>query len=201
LALPRLNNINLLDECGPHVFLIWDGKSSGTLLNILRLARAGKISVLYNAVEKRSFNIAPSYWDTFLAQCSDTLRDDLKARATPEERETPKKEGQGDLFASEDQEHADSTNKVDELSELELSRAINTALATNDHRKFVDALGTYARQRGMSQIARQAGLSRESLYRALSSGGNPEFSTVLRVIAAIGFRLEANKINLKNEIG
>jgi probable addiction module antidote protein len=173
--------------------MIWDGKSPGTLLNVLRLARAGKISVLYNASEKKSFNVAPSSWNSFLAHCSDDLRSDLEARATPEEWGPLMTSKQTKLFANEDQGDGDSTNKADTLSESQLADAINTALAESDHRRFVDALGTYARQRGMSQIARDTGLARESLYRALSSEGNPEFSTILRVISAIGLRLEANK--------
>jgi len=51
------------------------------------------------------------------------------------------------------------------------------------------ALGVIARARGMSQLARETGLARESLYRALSDGGNPEFSTVMKVIKALGIRL------------
>lgn len=171
--------------------MIWDGKSSGTLLNVLRLAKAGKISVLYNAPEKKSLNIAPSSWDSFLAHCSDDLRSDLEARATPEEWAPARTSDQSKLFANEDP--PDVTNNSDTLSDSELADAINTALAESDHRRFVDALGSYARRRGMSQIARDTGLARESLYRALSSEGNPEFSTILRVIAAIGLRLEANK--------
>lgn len=51
------------------------------------------------------------------------------------------------------------------------------------------AIGDVARARGMSQIAKEAGLSRENLYRALSEGGNPEFATILKVIRAIGYDL------------
>ena len=63
------------------------------------------------------------------------------------------------------------------------------ALETRDPAFIADALGVIARARGMSKIARKAGLSRESLYRALSAGGNPEFGTVLRVIQALGLKL------------
>lgn len=171
--------------------MIWDGKSPGTLLNVFRLAKAGKISVLYNAPEKKSFNIAPSSWDSFLAHCSDDLRRDLEARATPEEWGTNRASDQNELFANENQ--TDGAGNSDALSESELADVINRALAESDHRRFVDALGTYARRLGMSQIARDSGLARESLYRALSSDGNPEFSTILRVLASIGLRLEANK--------
>jgi probable addiction module antidote protein len=51
------------------------------------------------------------------------------------------------------------------------------------------ALGDVARARGMSQVAKDAGLSRENLYRTLSEGGNPEFATILKVVRAIGYDL------------
>lgn len=53
------------------------------------------------------------------------------------------------------------------------------------------ALGAIARAKGMSQVARQSGLSRESLYKALSENGNPSFATVLKVASALGLRLHA----------
>ena len=53
------------------------------------------------------------------------------------------------------------------------------------------ALGDIARAKGMSQVARDAGLSRESLYRALSAQGNPSFATVLKVARALGVKLHA----------
>jgi probable addiction module antidote protein len=51
------------------------------------------------------------------------------------------------------------------------------------------ALGDIARARGMSQLARETGLSREGLYQALSAKGNPEFSTIMKVIRALGLKL------------
>ena len=53
------------------------------------------------------------------------------------------------------------------------------------------ALGDIARAQGMTQIARQTGLSRESLYKALSGDRSPSFDTVLKVIAALGLKLSA----------
>lgn len=53
------------------------------------------------------------------------------------------------------------------------------------------ALGDLARARGMAQLARDTGLTREGLYKALSHDGNPEFSTVVKVIHALGLRLHA----------
>ena len=52
------------------------------------------------------------------------------------------------------------------------------------------ALGTIARAKGMSQLARDTGLSREGLYRSLSGEGNPEFATILKVIKALGLKLQ-----------
>jgi len=55
------------------------------------------------------------------------------------------------------------------------------------------ALGVIARARGMSEVARDAGVSREGLYKALSGEGNPSFDTILRVITALGLQLHATK--------
>jgi probable addiction module antidote protein len=53
------------------------------------------------------------------------------------------------------------------------------------------ALGTIARARGMTQLARETGLTREGLYKALSPEGNPEFTTVMKVIKALGLKMHA----------
>ena len=53
------------------------------------------------------------------------------------------------------------------------------------------ALGDIARARGMAQLARDTGISREGLYKALSPDGNPEFTTVVKVIHALGLKLRA----------
>lgn len=53
------------------------------------------------------------------------------------------------------------------------------------------ALGDIARAKGMTQVARDAGLSRESLYKALGENGNPTFATVLKVAKALGVRFHA----------
>jgi probable addiction module antidote protein len=63
--------------------------------------------------------------------------------------------------------------------------------APDDAAGIARALGDIARARGMSQVARDAGLSRESLYKALSANGNPSFATVLKVARALGVRLHA----------
>jgi probable addiction module antidote protein len=63
--------------------------------------------------------------------------------------------------------------------------------APDDVSGIARALGDIARAKGMSQVAKEAGLSRENLYRALSEGGNPSFATVLKVARALGVRLHA----------
>jgi probable addiction module antidote protein len=66
---------------------------------------------------------------------------------------------------------------------------LETALGEGDATLFAAALGDVARARGMTEVARRAGLGRESLYKALSPGGNPELATILKVVAALGFEL------------
>lgn len=63
--------------------------------------------------------------------------------------------------------------------------------ARGDAAFIAKALGDIARARGMAQVARDAGLSRESLYKALSGERSPGFDTILRVIKALGLRLHA----------
>ncbi len=66
--------------------------------------------------------------------------------------------------------------------------------APDDTAGIARALGDIARAKGMSQVARDAGLSRESLYKALSENGNPSFATVLKVAKALGVQLHAEAI-------
>jgi len=84
------------------------------------------------------------------------------------------------------------TTRFDSAEYLDSAEAISAyleeALETDDPAFITQALGTVARARGMSQIAKETGLSRESLYKALSAEGNPEFSTVIRVMQALGLR-------------
>ena len=71
---------------------------------------------------------------------------------------------------------------------------ISAALETGDATFVRDAVGIVARARGMSDIARAAGLNRESLYKALGEKGNPEFGTMLGVLRAIGLELAARPL-------
>ena len=65
------------------------------------------------------------------------------------------------------------------------------AEAGDDAAFIAHALGVIARAKGMSQLARDTGLGRESLYKALSGEGNPSFATILKVMSALGVRLHA----------
>ena len=67
--------------------------------------------------------------------------------------------------------------------------------AGDDAAFVAKALGTIARAKGMSQLARDTGLGRESLYKALSGEGNPSFATILKSTHALGIKLHAAPIN------
>ncbi len=58
------------------------------------------------------------------------------------------------------------------------------------------SLGVIARARGMAQVARDTGISREGLYKALSSEGNPSFATILKVVKALGLELHGSKASV-----
>lgn len=64
--------------------------------------------------------------------------------------------------------------------------------AGDDPAFIAHALGIIARAKGMTQLARDTGLARENLYKALSAEGNPEFGTILKVIKALGLKLHAH---------
>lgn len=78
-------------------------------------------------------------------------------------------------------------------SDAQVIAYLEAALEDGDVSVIAAALGDVARARGMSEIARKAGLGREGLYKALSPDGNPEFSTILRVLGALGLRLHASR--------
>ena len=77
----------------------------------------------------------------------------------------------------------------DEAIAAYLEEAMKIAMEDSDPSFLAQALGTVARARGMSQIAKEARLSRESLYKALGAEGNPEFGTILKVLRALGLTL------------
>jgi probable addiction module antidote protein len=172
--------------------MIWDGKSPGTVLNVLRLVRAGKISVLFNVPEKAALNIKSSdQWEAFLLQCNAQLRTDVKERATPEEWLDVRTESQPSLLAPLGRPPLEAPVQPEAMPLDEAVTVLNRALASGDAATVMDTLGGIARDRGMSRVARDTGLARESLYRSLDAGGNPEFATILKVLSSIGLHLEA----------
>lgn len=76
-------------------------------------------------------------------------------------------------------------------TEEDMAAYLEAALEEGDAALVAAALGDIARAKGMSQVARDAGLGRESLYKALSPSGNPEFATIMKVVSALGLRLHA----------
>ena len=76
-------------------------------------------------------------------------------------------------------------------NEEDMVAYLEAALQESDPALVAAALGDIARAKGITQIARDTGLGRESLYKALSPEGNPELGTVLKVIRALGLRLHA----------
>jgi probable addiction module antidote protein len=74
-------------------------------------------------------------------------------------------------------------------SDEDVALYIEAVLEDGDPALIRDAIGIVARARGMAQIAEEAGVSRESLYRALSASGNPSFETVRAVLKAVGLQL------------
>lgn len=76
-------------------------------------------------------------------------------------------------------------------SDEDMAAYLEAALEEGDASLVAAALGDIARAKGMTQIAKETGLGRESLYKALSPEGNPEFATVLKVVRSLGLRLYA----------
>jgi probable addiction module antidote protein len=76
-------------------------------------------------------------------------------------------------------------------TEGDMAAYLEAALEEGDAALFMAALGDIARAKGMTEIANKTGLGRESLYKALSADGNPEFATVLKVVQCLGLKLHA----------
>lgn len=80
-------------------------------------------------------------------------------------------------------------------SEEDMAAYLEAALEEGDPALVAAALGDIARAKGMTQVAQDTGLGRESLYKALSASGNPEFATVMKVVSALGLKLHAAPAN------
>lgn len=79
------------------------------------------------------------------------------------------------------------------LNEKDVAGFLGVVLEDRDPEFFVHALGVVARSKGMTKVAKAAGVNRESLYRALSSAGTPSFVTVLKVLQAVGLELHVRR--------
>jgi probable addiction module antidote protein len=87
----------------------------------------------------------------------------------------------------------DITEHLD--SEQAIAEYITIVLEENDPAALADALGSVARARGMTDIARASGLTREALYKALRPNAQPRFETISKVCAALGVRLVAQPMH------
>jgi probable addiction module antidote protein len=88
----------------------------------------------------------------------------------------------------------DTANYLDTVEDVAAYLEAVIDEADDDPTVIAQALGSIARSRNFSQIARQAGMSREGLYKALSSDGNPSLATVVKVSHALGLRLHFEAI-------
>ncbi|WP_297324213.1 addiction module antidote protein [Nitrosomonas sp.] len=85
------------------------------------------------------------------------------------------------------------TKKLDIAARLETDEDIREFLRevakTGDTSDLIHALNTAARAKGMTEIAKQAGVTRASLYKSLAEGGNPQFDTIAKIVEALGCKL------------
>jgi len=85
------------------------------------------------------------------------------------------------------------TRKLDLAEYLEtdedIQEFLKEASATCTSEEFIHALNTAARAKGMTEVAKQAGVTRASLYKSLSAGGNPRFETISKIVHALGCNL------------
>ena len=75
-----------------------------------------------------------------------------------------------------------------------IAEYLNTILEEGDDTEIVTAIGHIAKAIGMTKIAEETGLSRPSLYKALSDGSKPQFSTIIKVLKAVGGQIRVNPI-------
>jgi len=80
-------------------------------------------------------------------------------------------------------------------TEEDIAAYLDVTLKENDPQLLNIALGNIARARSMSDVAKRAGVSRESLYRSLSEDGNPSAATLLKIVSALGIQLRATPAN------
>ncbi|EPL6456782.1 MULTISPECIES: addiction module antidote protein [Providencia] len=79
-------------------------------------------------------------------------------------------------------------------SEEEIQLYLNEILEEGDPALVLSALGDIAKARNMSQLAKEVGMSREGLYKALSGQGNPTFNTIIKIVNSLGLKLQFKSI-------
>lgn len=82
-------------------------------------------------------------------------------------------------------------------SEDMIAQYLNLALESGDTDLLLLAIGDIAKARGMTQVALDSGLGRESLYKALRAGSKPRFDTMLKVMLALGVRIQAYSVQTR----
>lgn len=93
-----------------------------------------------------------------------------------------------------------NTTRAYPVTTDEMTAALNTALEAGDLNSIMGIMGEMTRAHRMRRVAQETGLGRESLYKSMRAGASPEFNTVLRVLRALGFRLQVMPIiNEKGE--
>jgi probable addiction module antidote protein len=154
-------------------------------MNTVFIGGSRHVSRLPAPAKERLDNIVKSGFHIVVGDANGA--DKAVQKATPEEWSLPSAP-QPDLL---DLVKASTTSSEPAPPDLDVE--INQALGAGDSRRFVELLGTIARDHGMSQVAKDSGLARESLYRSLGADGNPEFATVLKVLASLGLTLTATR--------
>ena len=88
----------------------------------------------------------------------------------------------------------DAADYLDDLDDVAAYLEIALQESAEDPTAVPRALGVIARSKNMSELARQVGMSRDGLYKALSADGNPTWSTILKVTNALGLRFELHTV-------
>ena len=92
-----------------------------------------------------------------------------------------------------------STSKFDMADYLDskemIAEYLNAVLEEGDSQDVINAIGHIAKAIGMAKIAEETGLSRPSLYKALSDGAKPQFGTIMKVLRAIGGQIKINPVS------
>ena len=77
-----------------------------------------------------------------------------------------------------------------------IAEYLNTVLKEGDNSEIINAIGHIAKAIGMTKIAEETGMSRPSLYKALSDGAKPQFATIMKVLKAIGGQIQVNPMSV-----